>query len=127
VALGYVLVTWGWALSYSDIQARGGIRPVNVKRGSFGIAWLNLRCNVSGTEMITVRPHAVSGYDGISSIQTRRDDDKIYVRVYIGAWPGGHANAEPVSLGWASPGQYTVYYDDPEAEPILIGTVEVPQ
>jgi len=122
----YAAATWGWAMTYADIQARGGILPLSAERAVLGAAWLDLRCNISGTEAITVRPTELSGFDGISSMRVRRDSSRIYVRVYVGAWPGGHANAQPVWLGWPDAGTYDVYYDDPEGDPVWVGSVEVP-
>ena len=103
------------------IQKVGGINigtPLQTQDGYY----LQVKCNVSGTDSITVKPTTLNSAYFCTKINTQISDNKIYLKVMYGiATLSRDCNCKAVNLGKLNAGEFQVYFKDNSSKEHLIG------
>ena len=120
----YGAVSYGRPFPMASIQDLGGIMPLGASRDPSGSVRLQLACDLSGLETITVKPRTVAHFGGVESIDAAVEGNRVYVTVNWAV--GGSASAPPVDIGPIPPGSYEVLYRSPQQPDVPIGTGAVP-
>ena len=120
----YAALSYGRPFPMASLQNLGGIKPVGAIRDPRGSVRLQLACDLSGLETITVTPRTVAHFGGVEWVDAAVEGNRVFVTIY---WSiGGSASAPPVDIGQIPPGIYEVLYRSPQQPDSPLGTVVVP-
>lgn len=113
---------------WQSIQTVGGLALGKPERDARGHTLLPIRCNVSGTETITVRPTGINSASVCEPplVRVRNGTVFLTVRTTIVSGHNSNANCPKADLGILAPGPYAVVYRSPDGTQNPLGTIEVP-
>jgi hypothetical protein len=117
------------SLSWQSVQSFGGLALGQPQRDQRGHVILPIRCDVSGTHTITVRPTAIESALACRLPRVRVREGKIVLTIRVGFAGGRYEDARcpAADLGPVPAGQYAVEYLDPDGTRRPIGAVQVPR
>ena len=108
-------------VDWNFVQAVGGMKIELVEKR------LDVFCNVSGTETITVKPTQVNSGIGVRKVKCSRVGDEIRLSVITGVFENGMpTDCGNVDLTAYPAGEYQVVYVDPDGTTHLFGEVSLP-
>jgi hypothetical protein len=108
------------------VQSVGGLAIGTPQRDSRGYVMLPIRCDVSGSQTITVHPTTM--YSGLScdSPAVRVSSTNICITVRAGLFSKGDARCPPADLGKLASGDYSVFYLSPDGAQQPLGNIHIP-
>ena len=111
------------------VQSVGGIALGTPTRDSHGHVLLPIRCDVSGTQTVTVRPTAFSSILVCEPplIQVRATTVFLTIRTTVASNHNSDARCPTVDLGAFSAGEYSVTYLSPDGSQHPIGSIQIPR
>jgi len=111
------------------VQSVGGIAVGTPTRDSRGHVLLPIRCDVSGTQTVTVRPTAINSALVCESPTTRVRGSTVLltIRTTIASSHNSNAHCPTADLGALSTGEYSVIYLSPDGSQHPIGSFQIPR
>jgi hypothetical protein len=110
------------------VQSIGGIALGNPERSSRGHTFLPIRCDVSGTHTVTVRPTAINSVLVCEPVSVRVRESNVFltIRTTIASSHNSDARCPAVDLGTLPAGNYSVIYLSPDGSRHPIGSIQIP-
>ena len=131
VAVGCTSVVSFAARSSRDwqfIQSVGGIALGSPQRDARRHVLLPIRCDVSGTQTITVRPTAINSALVCEPpvVRVRSSTVLLTIRTTIASDHNSNARCPAADLGALAPGEYSVIYRSPDGSQHPLGSIQIP-
>ena len=113
---------------WASLQSVGGLALGTPVRDDSGRVALPIRCDVSGTQTITVRPIGIDSGSVCERPIVRVRSNTIYltVRTMLAGREGLGGLCPPADLGKLATGTYAVIYLDPQGSHHPLGTIQIP-
>jgi len=111
------------------VQSVGGIALGTPQRDDRGHVLLHMRCNVSGTQTITVHPTAINSALVCEppSVRVRSGTVFLTIRTTVATNRNSNARCPNADLGALTAGQYSVIYRCPDGSQHPLGSIQIPR
>lgn len=107
------------------VQSVGGLALGEPRRDDRGHVLLPIKCDVSGTQVVTTRPTAANSALVCETPAVRIRGTAIFltVRATLASHKNSESRCAPADLGPLSPGRYSVAYLDPDGRTHRLGNI----
>ena len=111
------------------VESVGGLRLGTPSRDGKGHVLLPVRCDVSGTQTISVRPTAMNSSLVCDTPYIRVRNSTVFLTIRVSAAGSRKADSRcpPADLGEPAAGLYSVVYLSPDGSQHPLGSIHIPR